>query len=1096
MQPQQQQHQQQSPPHHPPLYPAPGDEDQELGQDVLDDFDAEDDAAQAAQMQQEDGDGQEGWDFLPLDSGDEEEGQPPRRLCQRVSDIKAHFDGALHHQSVHTVRSFLEFEINHHTAHNHTDASMKERMAEEAKKAAGQDGMRKHHVPVDIEDIRAILGCKRLWEMSYHICVGCNQHFWQPLNPRLWRSPNADVHHVEAQRHLIKCPVPGCNGERFTKKSGRGVSKAVMEPKRVVYYMGLKDGLALPNYRDPLFTANQGHHRTPDDPSTPTGCLKFKQINQRLRGQLEQCTEDCRHTPHQTAPIELGYDDGNMFVFADGKIGVLAARYTDLPLHLMAKREWHRVLMLVPTDNEASNPGRLDGCMLPLFVDLIKYGPEMEAADYDKLPEHLRRLVSRSEAGIGMRLHPVHRNAQGLVQAGKSIQHRVVVTGIYADSMARTALCRGVSVGSSYKACRECDMQAVSLYGTRRWCGACVAVRRRFSTQKNQYNRLGWGENDTLRWLTPNEKLQRDEAVDADAAQSTVRGSHGVCMFNRVLYYHEYDDMFVLPFAHAVFRGILRDFWTEVIRSPQSVAKQQAAAVVEQENAAPAGQAVAGQDDLDTDLQDLPEAVRGMGVNMRDGALQSHIPRTINPAHLVCNQQQARRGGRQQGGAVRHDAYRSEAARRGDTFAMTNDWGSPYRDLFTQCQSWKIEEWMRFVEVVQPLMFVGNVPTDSVRRACMHLHQYIVYHMYVHPMPAGMDAAAFRVEREGRIKEAHEHLMQYAELVEREFGADLLTHNLHMLACWHHRQVLEWGDTAYQGELWLEQCIQYVKRKTKYRAVSAPARVIANNIELLLKAQMHLSAGSYDVAVALGEVPGVDGVGGGAQQGPPGLVRAAAGPELAIPAGGQRAVLHDAARGGLDIGTHGHSVAGLCQQVLACSRGVPGALDPVWAEHVLPFSNRVEARVCKHLTLHDTLREEVACTVGGQETSRSSTHVLLHWGGEKRLAEVRYYVELSVRADEPGWDPAVAVPGPLAVALVNIYNPPARRATQRMFDAWGEGQGDVHLGLRPTSDREGWLHWNQCVLAAQIVSKVAYVPVQMVGEDCLLACGYKFRQHH
>lgn len=65
----------------------------------------------------------------------------------------------------------------------------------------------------------------------------------------------------------------------------------------------------------------------------------------------------------------------------------------------MAKRERHRVLMLVPTDNEASNPGRLDGCMLPLFVDLIKYGPEMEAADYDKLPEHLRRLVSRSEAG-------------------------------------------------------------------------------------------------------------------------------------------------------------------------------------------------------------------------------------------------------------------------------------------------------------------------------------------------------------------------------------------------------------------------------------------------------------------------------------------------------------------------------------------------------------------------------------------------------------------------------------------------------------------------------------------------------------------------
>lgn len=96
--------------------------------------------------------------------------------------------------------------------------------------------------------------------------------------------------------------------------------------------------------------------------------------------------------------------------------------------------------------------------------------------------------------------------------------------------------------------------------------------------------------------------------------------------------------------------------------------------------------------------------------------------------------------------------------------------------------------------------------------------------------------------KEEHIAEAQDALYQYANLVQQHFRMnELMTFQLH--SCMHHvaDQARYSGPTAFDGEWWLERCMQVFKRITKYRSTRHPECVGANHF-LAVKALDEVAA--------------------------------------------------------------------------------------------------------------------------------------------------------------------------------------------------------------------------------------------------------------
>lgn len=71
------------------------------------------------------------------------------------------------------------------------------------------------------------------------------------------------------------------------------------------------------------------------------------------------------------------------------------------------------------------------------------------------------------------------------------------------------------------------------------------------------------GDESTV--LTHEQQCARARAVDADRALPTDVGSHGTSPFVSKLKYVHYNNLFVVPVAHAGLLGVVKDFWNHVL---------------------------------------------------------------------------------------------------------------------------------------------------------------------------------------------------------------------------------------------------------------------------------------------------------------------------------------------------------------------------------------------------------------------------------------------------------------------------------------------------------------------------------------------------
>jgi hypothetical protein len=71
---------------------------------------------------------------------------------------------------------------------------------------------------------------------------------------------------------------------------------------------------------------------------------------------------------------------------------------------------------------------------------------------------------------------------------------------------------------------------------------------------------------DAVVALSHNQQCDRARAVDAQQALPNDVGSHGMSPFVRELDYVEYNNLFVVPIAHAGLLGVVKDFWYHVLK--------------------------------------------------------------------------------------------------------------------------------------------------------------------------------------------------------------------------------------------------------------------------------------------------------------------------------------------------------------------------------------------------------------------------------------------------------------------------------------------------------------------------------------------------
>lgn len=194
------------------------------------------------------------------------------------------------------------------------------------------------------------------------------------------------------------------------------------------------------------------------------------------------------------------------------------------------------------------------------------------------------------------------------VVQGPGFQHHVVLMGIYADSKARIKLANTLSQ-SAYLGCGYCWLTGVYA-DAMRFAGYAAPVTCCMGPLGPKPAQNGvpavpaqsvlMCDDDARLRLTHQHHVDRGVALDrmhddAAAAQRAdpqakvepppveVFGAHRSCIFAQMLWYVDLTVLFLVPFGHTYFRGVLKNFCDQITESPASLSGEAAAAGVYQE---------------------------------------------------------------------------------------------------------------------------------------------------------------------------------------------------------------------------------------------------------------------------------------------------------------------------------------------------------------------------------------------------------------------------------------------------------------------------------------------------------------------------------
>lgn len=292
-----------------------------------------------------------------------------------------------------------------------------------------------------------------------------------------------------------------------------------------------------------------------------------------------------------------------------------------------------------------------------------------------------------------MLVTPYVRDDAGNAVPAQQFRHHVVVISVHADSPARQKLLKAVG-HAAYLGCFFCCING-ERHGAMRFLGYAAPVHvnkgvgcRRLADQGGQVCMV---KDDEALHLTTKDQWERAEAFE-EAVASAVKvdqvppeassiGVHGLSLLPDLLWYTDYNLLCVLPFGHMFFRGVFRSFLIAIVEGQRKKAKKQ--------------QQLGGSDEAEAEEGEGGDA--GAGV----GGVRQLAPLCLQPQLTLDRSTRAR---------VRE---------RGASFTCTHDFAHPIRCIDPHIKTFTIEELMRQLDCVLPLMF-AEVSTQRMISACFH----------------------------------------------------------------------------------------------------------------------------------------------------------------------------------------------------------------------------------------------------------------------------------------------------------------------------------------------------------------------------------------
>ena len=178
--------------------------------------------------------------------------------------------------------------------------------------------------------------------------------------------------------------------------------------------------------------------------------------------------------------------------------------------------------------------------------------------------------------GQGLQVTEYKLDAANKVERGASFKHTILLSGVFGDSPATKKLAHWLS-HAAYLGCGYCLLRGrVPDGGSGMYFGGYAADTSYGAFKPNEVKHYGAHSEyavgmarcgDDVAALTHQQQCARAKAVDQNKVLPTDVGSHGTSPFVRGLDYVDYNNLFVVPIAHAGLLGVVKDFWYHVLKA-------------------------------------------------------------------------------------------------------------------------------------------------------------------------------------------------------------------------------------------------------------------------------------------------------------------------------------------------------------------------------------------------------------------------------------------------------------------------------------------------------------------------------------------------
>jgi hypothetical protein len=186
--------------------------------------------------------------------------------------------------------------------------------------------------------------------------------------------------------------------------------------------------------------------------------------------------------------------------------------------------------------------------------------------------------------GHGVQVTPAQRTAEGSIQYLQERTHFGLLSGIHADSPARSKLMYAVAAFVAYYSCPFCRLPGTVCNTVMRFLGYAAAVtlvipqhqdHQQQQQQQPAPSATMKPEDDAVRMHSSMRQhliaaavavtnLAREKGLLPAESGPPTSAHRGYSPLLRLLLYTDYNTLWVLPFCHAFYLGVLKDFFKAV----------------------------------------------------------------------------------------------------------------------------------------------------------------------------------------------------------------------------------------------------------------------------------------------------------------------------------------------------------------------------------------------------------------------------------------------------------------------------------------------------------------------------------------------------